>query len=58
MLDEMEEGTEWEKIKGETRRASAQLVLVRGPLSSKLEEVLGSLEALGKGVVPFRVHSS
>jgi hypothetical protein len=57
MLDELEEGTEWEKIEGETHRASAQLVLVRGPFSSELEEALGALEALGKGVDPCRVHS-
>jgi hypothetical protein len=42
MLDELEEGTQWEKIEGETHQASTGLVSVRGdsPLSWRRHWVL------------------
>jgi hypothetical protein len=53
MLYEMEERTQWERIEAETQWACAQLESVRNNISSGLESIQGTLEALGKGVVPL-----
>jgi hypothetical protein len=53
MLDDMEERARWERIEGETQWACPQLKSMRETLSSELELAQGTLEVLGKVVLPL-----